>query len=215
MAIFKYIFLNFSMIMKLLSQHVFIVFVSLAISVLIGISLGIFVTRGRKNLFKKSIITMSGFLQSVPSIGVIALIFVYTGIGARTAIISLAIYSIVPVFFNTSSALFSVPGDLKEYAKGMGMTDREILFRIEIPLSVRSIFAGIRTATTINIGTATVATVIGAGGLGELIFIGLRVLKPEMIFSGALFVSLLAIFSDFLLSRLQNRVTSKGLKIKI
>lgn len=95
------------------------------------------------------------------------------------------------------------------------MTDGEILFRIEIPLSVRSIFTRIRTATTINIGTATVVTVIGAGGLGDFIFIGLRVLKPEMIFSGVLFVSLLAIFSDFLLARLQNRITSKGLKIKI
>lgn len=107
MAIFKYIFLNFSMIMKLLSQHIYIVLVSLAISVLIGVGLGILVTRGRKSLFKRSIITMSGFLQSVPSIGVIALIFVYTEIGVRAAIISLAIYSIVPAFFNISSALFS------------------------------------------------------------------------------------------------------------
>lgn len=212
MHVISYIISNYTFILKLLIQHILIVVVSLILSVIIGIMLGIYVTRGKRNALKKFIIVFAGLLQAVPSIGVIALIFIYTGIGAKTAIISLAIYSIVPIFFNTSSALFSIPKEVKESALGMGMNEGEILRKVEIPLALRSIFAGIRTATTINIGTTTVATVIGAGGLGEIIFIGLRTLKSEMIFTGAMLVSLLAVLSDFFLSKVQNSFTSKGLK---
>lgn len=212
MNIFSFVISNFSWIMKLIGEHLLIVLISLAISTTIGVILGIFVTRGKINFLKRFILIVIAMFQSVPSIGVIALIFVYTGIGKKTAIIALALYSIVPIFLNTSSSLFSIPASIKEVAKGMGMTNLEILLKVEIPLALRSIIAGIRTATTINIGTTTVATVIGAGGLGDIIFIGLRSLKFEMILTGALLVSALAVVSDLILSRFQNILLSKGLK---
>ena len=211
----SYIVQNPKELFMLTLQHIYIVLIALIASIVIGLALGIFVARKGRMKMGKSVVAIMGFAESIPSIAFIALIFVYTGVGAKTAIIALAVYSIVPILFNVSSALLSVPEDIKEAATGMGMNDRAILLKIELPLSIKSIMAGIRTATTIDIATATVATVVGAGGLGEIIFIGIRALKPEMIAAGALLVSLLAIFSDIFLAYLQKKMVPKGLKIKL
>lgn len=214
MKIFNYLIKNPEKLLISTFQHLYIVILALIFAIIVGLILGIFVTRERFIKFGKVIIAITGMLQSIPSVAIIALIFIYTGIGVKTAVISLFLYSIVPILFNTSSSLLSVPMSVKEAAKGMGMTNFEILLKVEIPLSIESIMAGIRTATTINISTATVATVIGAGGLGDIILIGLRVVKTDMIFAGALIVSLLAILFDILLSYIQKILVPKGLRLK-
>lgn len=214
MKIFEFLLKEPERLLTLTVQHLYIVFLALILAILTGIVLGIFVTRGRYKRIGRAVVAITGTLQSIPSVAVIALIFVYTGIGVKTAVIALFIYSIVPILFNTSSSLLSVPESVKEAARRIGMTDFEILIKIELPLSMESIMAGIRTATTINIATATVVTVVGAGGLGEIILIGLRVVRPDMIFAGTIIVSLIAILSDLLLSYIQKFLVPKGLKLK-
>jgi osmoprotectant transport system permease protein len=214
MEIVNYIFENHKYILTLFLQHLYIVLIALVFAFIIGIFLGIYVSREGREKFGKIVVSIMGVTESIPSIAVIALIFIYTGIGAKTAIISLAIYSVVPILFNTASALLSVPEDIKIAAKGMGMSNIDILYKVELPLSVHSIFSGVRTATTISIATATVATVIGAGGLGELILIGLRSFEPVMILVGGILVSVFAILSDLLLAYTENKIMPGNLKIR-
>jgi osmoprotectant transport system permease protein len=126
---------------------------------------------------------------------------------------ALFIYSLVPVTFNTASGLMNVSPDMKEAAMGMGMTKNQILFKVELPTSIPAIASGIRTAAVINIGTAAIAAIIGAGGLGEIIFIGLRLMDVSRIFAGALPVAVLALVVDALLALLEKAIMSDGLKL--
>jgi len=133
------------------------------------------------------------------------------GIGATPAIFALFLYSLVPIVFNTASGLLNVSMAMKEAAKGMGMTKNQVLFKVELPSSIPAIASGIRTAAVINIGTAAIAAIIGAGGLGEIIYIGLRLMDVSRIFAGALPVALLAIAVDYVLGVVQKAIMSEGL----
>ncbi|MFP4362347.1 MAG: ABC transporter permease, partial [Spirochaetia bacterium] len=160
------------------------------------------------------LLSITSAAQAVPSIAVIAVVFIFVGIGSTPAIFALFLYSLVPIVFNTASGLLSVPNATKESATGMGMTKRQILTKVELPISVPSILSGVRSAATINIGTATIASAIGAGGLGELIFIGLKLMREEMIIAGALPAALLAILIDTALAFAESGITSKGIKLQ-
>jgi osmoprotectant transport system permease protein len=192
-------------------QHLGIVAVAVSGSLVIGLALGILVSRPRLQAVGRGIIAITGIMQSIPSIAVIALIFVYTGIGPRTAIIALTTYGVVPILFNVSSAMLLVPSDMREAAAGMGMTPLQVLLRVELPLAAQSIMAGLRTTVTIDVSTATVASVVGAGGLGDIIFVGLSVVRPDMIVAGTLLVAAIAVLSDLLLALFQKSVVSRGL----
>jgi osmoprotectant transport system permease protein len=192
-------------------QHLGIVAVAVSGSLVIGLVLGIVVSRPRLQAVGRGIIAITGIMQSIPSIAVIALIFVYTGIGPRTAIIALTTYGVVPILFNVSSAMLLVPSDMREAAAGMGMTPLQVLLRVELPLAAQSIMAGLRTTVTIDVSTATVASVVGAGGLGDIIFVGLSVVRPDMIVAGTLLVAAIAVLSDLLLALFQKSVVSRGL----
>ncbi len=211
MNAFQYLVRNWPEVSAKIVQHLAMVGVAVAASLVVGLVLGIVVSRPRLQKLGRAIIGITGVAQAVPSVAVIALMFVYTGIGTRTAVIALSIYGVVPILFNVSSALLLVPSDMREAAGGMGMTPFQVLMRVELPLASQSIMAGLRTTVTIDVSTATVASVVGAGGLGDIIFVGLSVVRPDMIIAGTLLVASIAILSDGLLAFLQKSVVSRGL----
>jgi len=200
--------------MSALEIHIFIFLVSLTFSIIIGMVISIFITQEGKKKIGRVILSVMGAAQSVPSLVIIALIFIFVGIGIKPAIIALVVYGLVPIIFNTTSGILSIRQNIIEAGKGMGLTQNQLLWKVKIPIALPVIMGGIRSSATIIIGSTTVAAVIGGGGLGDFIFIGLKLQKPEMLISGALTVSLLAIIVDYIMAMIEKKVVPKGLQIK-
>jgi osmoprotectant transport system permease protein len=194
--------------------HVLIFLISLTFSTIIGISISIFITQEGRKKIGKIILSIMGAAQSVPSLVIIALVFVFVGIGIKPAIIALVVYGLVPIIFNTTSGILSIRQNIIEAGKGMGLTQNQLLWKVKIPIALPVIMGGIRSSATIIIGSTTVAAVIGGGGLGDFIFIGLKLQKPEILISGAITVSLLAIIVDYIMAKIEKKAVSKGLQIK-
>jgi osmoprotectant transport system permease protein len=211
---FQYIAENPGYILEKVWQHFYLFIISWAIAVIVGVGIGIFVTRPGRKRIGQIILSVMGAAQSVPSIAIIALVFILLGIGSTPAIVALFLYSLVPILFNTASGLLSVDPAMLEAARGMGMTKNQVLIKIEMPVSIAPIASGMRSAATINIGTATIASAIGAGGLGEMIFIGLRLMNNYMILTGALFSALMAIIIDTIFAGVESSLTSGGMKLR-
>jgi len=182
-------------------QHIGLTFISLFIAVAIGLPLGIFITR--KKQFSGAVLGVAGVLQTIPSIALLGFMIPVLGIGAEPAIAALLLYALLPIIRNTYTGIEGVDAAVKEAAVAMGMSKWQVLFKVELPLAMPVIFAGIRTATVITVGVATLASYIAAGGLGEFIFGGISLNNTNMILAGAIPAALLAILFDFLLSRLQ------------
>ena len=214
MNIISYYLNNFDRIISALQVHILIFCISLTFSIVIGVAISIFVTQEGRKKIGRIILSIMGAAQSVPSLVIIALIFIFVGIGIKPAIIALVIYGLVPIIFNTTSGILSVRQNIIEAARGMGLTQNQLLWKVKIPIALPVIMGGIRSSATIIIGSATVAAVIGGGGLGDLIFIGLKLQKPEMLISGAITVSLLAIIVDYIMAKIEIKIVSKGLQIK-
>ncbi len=189
---------------KLLEQtltHIGLTFISLFIAVVIGLPLGILISRKVK--IAGLVLGFAGVLQTIPSIALLGFMIPLLGIGAKPAIAALFLYSLLPIIRNTYTGISEVDVSIKEAAKGMGMSNMQSLFKVELPLAMPVIFAGIRTATVINVGVATLAAYIAAGGLGEFIFGGIALNNTNMILAGAIPAALLAVLLDFLLSKVQ------------
>ncbi|GAA4336367.1 hypothetical protein GCM10023149_45030 [Mucilaginibacter gynuensis] len=189
---------------KLLSQtleHIGLTFISLFIAVIIGVPLGILIARKRK--LSGSVLGIAGILQTIPSIALLGFMIPLLGIGPKPAIVALFLYALLPIIRNTYTGISGVDVIVKEAALAMGMSKWQILKKVELPLAMPVILAGIRTATVINVGVATLASYIAAGGLGEFIFGGISLNNTNMILAGAIPAALLAIIFDFLLSRVQ------------
>lgn len=182
-------------------QHVGLTFISLLIAVFIGLPLGVFITRKRQ--FSGAVLGIAGILQTIPSIALLGFMIPVLGIGPKPAITALLLYALLPIIRNTFTGISGVDASVKEAAVVMGMSKWQVLFKVELPLAMPVIFAGIRTATVITVGVATLASYIAAGGLGEFIFGGISLNNTNMILAGAIPAALLAILFDFLLSRLQ------------
>ncbi|MDO3625780.1 ABC transporter permease/substrate-binding protein [Mucilaginibacter sp. BT774] len=182
-------------------QHIGLTFISLIIAVVIGLPLGIWITR--KKYFSGIVLGTAGVLQTIPSIALLGFMIPLLGIGIKPAIVALLLYALLPIIRNTYTGITGVDVAVKEAALAMGMNKWQILFKVELPLAMPVILAGIRTATVINVGVATLASYIAAGGLGEFIFGGISLNNTNMILAGAIPAALLAILFDFLLSRLQ------------
>ena len=182
-------------------QHIGLTFISLLLAVLIGLPLGIYITRNRK--MAGIILGIAGILQTIPSIALLGFMIPLLGIGPIPAITALFLYALLPVIRNTYEGINGVDGGVKEAALAMGMTPFQRLFRVELVLAFPVIMAGIRTATVINVGVGTLAAYIAAGGLGEFIFGGIALNNTNMILAGAIPAALLAIVLDFLLSLVQ------------
>jgi osmoprotectant transport system substrate-binding protein/osmoprotectant transport system permease protein len=183
-------------------QHIGLTFISLIVAVLIGLPLGIWIARRKQ--FSGPILGIAGVLQTIPSIALLGFMIPLLGIGPKPAIVALLLYALLPIIRNTYTGITGVDAAVKEAALAMGMNKWQILFKVELPLAMPVILAGIRTATVINVGVATLASYIAAGGLGEFIFGGISLNNTNMILAGAIPAALLAIIFDFLLSLLQN-----------
>jgi len=183
-------------------QHIGLTFISLFLAVLIGLPLGILIARRVK--LSGAVLGVAGILQTIPSIALLGFMIPLLGIGAKPAIVALLLYALLPIIRNTYTGITGVDGAVKEAAVAMGMSKWQILTKVELPLAMPVILAGIRTATVINVGVATLASYIAAGGLGEFIFGGISLNNTNMILAGAIPAALLAILFDFLLSRIQH-----------
>ncbi|KAF2956351.1 ABC transporter permease [Marinitoga sp. 38H-ov] len=211
MYIFSYMISNFDIIIERTLEHLMIFSISWTLSVIVGVFIGVFITREKRRKYTNIALSITGITQSVPSIAVIALIFLFMGIGKITAITALFLYGLVPIIFNTTSGIVGINPKIIEIAKGMGMDEKDILYKVEIPIALPAIFSGIRNSAIINIATATVASVIGGGGLGVIIFTGLSHYNAPIILAGVLPVSILAIFIDTILGILEKKFVSRGL----
>ena len=145
--------------------------------------------------------------QTIPPVAVLALAVPLLGFGGAPTILALFLYSVLPILRNTTSGLMAVPAEVVEAARGIGMTSFQCLFRVELPLSVRTIMAGIRISVVVNIGTATVGAVVGAGGLGTPIVAGLVRQNPSFVLEGAIAAALLAVIADQLLARIEGSLS--------
>jgi len=182
---------------------------SIVIAIAISVPLGIYLTRHRK--IADSIIGIAGVFQTIPSLALLVFLVPFIGTGKLPAIIALTVYGLLPILRNTYLGIVGVERSAIEAGVGMGMTNRQVLWMVELPLSLSVIMGGIRTATVLIIGVATIAGLIGAGGLGDLIFRGLQTYNTGLILAGAIPSALLAIIFDYLLKLLEADVTPQGL----
>src|ERR1700749_1698631 len=183
-------------------QHIGLTFISLLIAIIIGLPAGIFIAR--KTKWSGPVLGAAGVLQTIPSIALLGFMIPLLGIGPKPAIVALLLYALLPIIRNTYTGITGVDAAVKEAATAMGMSQWQILFKVELPLAMPVILAGIRPATVITVGVATLASYIAAGGLGEFIFGGISLNNTNMILAGAIPAALLAILFDFLLSLLQH-----------
>lgn len=190
-------------LLALAQQHVVIVLSALSLILLLGLPLGIWLTRPSGAAFLPLASNLLSAGQAFPPVAVLALALPFFGFGLKPTLIALVAYGLLPVTRNTIAGLQGVPADLKEAGLGMGMSPARLFWRVELPLALRTIFAGVRISTIYTIGTATIAPIIGAGGLGVPIIAGLAVGNLALVLEGALSVALLALLSDFALGRLE------------
>lgn len=192
----NYLLNNFDKIFDLLIEHLFLTFSSLGIALLVAVPLSVIIIKYRK--FQTPVSSVLGLIYTVPSLALFAALIPYTGLGTTTAIIGLVAYSQMILVRNIIAAVDGIDPLVIESAKGMGMTKWQILSKIEIPLAVPVVLAGIRVATVSIISIASIAAWIGAGGLGSLIFQGLRSQHHEKILAGTITIAFVAILADMI-----------------
>lgn len=196
-----------SEILRLTFQHVVLVAIALSGAILLGIPAGLLAVRNPR--LRRWVTSGAGIAQTIPSLALFGFLIplpVIGGIGQRTAVIALLLYALLPIVRNTVTGILSVDHAVRESAVAMGMTSRQVLLEVEIPLAARTILAGIRIATVTTIGTATIAAAIGAGGLGVFIFRGISLVDTNQILSGAIPAAVLAIAADEVLGWLESRL---------
>jgi osmoprotectant transport system permease protein len=193
-----------------LQEHIFLSLIAISIAILISVPLGILISRKQK--LAEPFIGVTAVFQTIPSLAFFGFLIPVFGIGSTTAIIALTLYALLPILRNTYTGIIGVNQSAIEAGRGMGMKNSQILRMIELPLALPIIMAGIRTSTVLTIGVATLATFVGAGGLGDIIYRGLSTWNNYLVLAGAIPAALLAMFFDFLLKTLEKAATPKGLK---
>lgn len=181
---------------SLLLQHLKLVSISLAIAILIALPIGIILTRPRFRRYLPKVMGILNISQGIPSLAVVAIFLPLVGIGTVPSIMALSLYALLPIARNTIAGINAIDSNIVEAARGMGMPASKILWKIEIPLARPVLISGIQTAAVVTVGTATIADLIGGGGLGRLIFTGLSFFEPELIFLGSLLSAVIAIILD-------------------
>ena len=188
-------------------EHIWLVGLTMIFAIAIGVPLGILVTR--KPWLSRPILGGANIAETIPSLALFGFLLPVPWLGGRAdrlAIAALTLYALLPIIRNTSAGITGVDRAVREAARGMGMTNRQILFQVELPLSFSTMLAGIRIATVLTIGIATIAAAVGAGGLGEFIFRGLAMVNDQLILAGAIPAALLALAADFVLGVLERRL---------
>ena len=197
-------------IVYLTKQHVVLVAVSGSAAIVLGIAIGIWLSRPWMARWAEGAIQAVNMVTSIPTLGKLALMMSLLGIGALPAIVGLWIATLLPIIRNTYEGIRAVPAHLVDAARGMGMGPSAVLRRVELPNALFVIFAGVRTAMAVNVGTAPIAFLIGGGGLGELIFTGIDLQQHGMMLAGAIPTALLAVAVDFLFGQAQYWLVPRG-----
>lgn len=203
-AAWNYLLANFDRFLELLAQHIALVGLSVILAIIVAVPLGILATRNDRA--KGYILGVGNVAQTIPTLAIIALVFPLIGIGFLPSLVGLFAYAILPILTNTITGLEDVDEGTVEAARGMGMTDNEILRQIKLPLAVPVIFAGIRTSAVLNVGTAYLAFFIGGGGLGVWVISGINLFNMPQVLAGAIPGALLAIAMDSTFALIERRL---------
>lgn len=193
-------------ILQLTGEHLLLVAISTALAVCVGVPLGL--ALARRPRLARPVLGFAGVVQTIPSLALFGLLIplpLLGGIGARTAIVALVVYALLPILRNTYAGIRSVDPAIVEAATGLGMTTGQRLWLVELPLALPVVLAGVRIATVVSIGLATIAAAIGAGGLGVLIYRGIATVDNRLILAGALPAAVLALVADGLLGWIERR----------
>ncbi len=210
MNVWKFIAQNWDQVLHLTLEHLWLVGVATFLAAIVGIPLGILISR--KPIWNKPVIGTANIIQTIPSLALFGFLLPAPWIGERAdrlAILALALYALLPLIRNTYVGIRGVDPAVVEAARGMGMTNSQILWQVELPLSLSVIIAGLRVAIVLSIGIGTIAAAIGAGGLGEFIFRGLAMVNNAVILAGAIPAALLAITADASLGWLEKRLSPR------
>jgi len=194
-------------VLGLVGQHLWLVAISTGVAIVIGFPLGVALTR--RPAWRGPVLGLASVFQTIPSLALFGFLIPLPfigGIGARTAIAALVLYALLPVLRNTVTGIAGVDPAIREAGRGMGMTDRQLLVMVELPLALGVILAGVRIATVVGVGTATIAAAIGAGGLGVYIFRGVAMVNDSLILAGALPAALMALAADGVLGFVERRL---------
>jgi osmoprotectant transport system permease protein len=208
MNVWQFMLQNHTEVLELTAEHLKLVGISTLLAVLVGIPLGILITRWPS--LNKPILGGANIIQTIPSLALFGFLLPAPWIGARAdrlAILALALYALLPLIRNTYAGIQGVDRSIVEAGRGMGMTDRQLLLQVELPLALGVIIAGVRVATVISVGLATIAAAIGAGGLGEYIFRGLAMVNNQVILAGAIPAAAMALLADVSLGWLEKRLS--------
>jgi osmoprotectant transport system permease protein len=210
MNVWQFMLQNHTEVLELTVEHLWLVGVSTLLAVLIGIPLGILITRWPA--LNRPVLGGANIIQTIPSLALFGFLLPAPWIGARAdrlAILALTLYALLPLIRNTYTGIKGVDRAVVEAGRGMGMTDRQLLWQVELPLALGVIIAGVRVATVISVGLATIAAAIGAGGLGEYIFRGLAMVNNQLILAGAIPAAVLALLADVSLGWLEKRLAPR------
>ena len=208
MNLLNFLFRHRSEVAELVLEHVWLVGVSTLLAVVVGLPLGVLLTR--RPWLHKPILGSANVMQTVPSLALFGLLIPVPWLGERAdrlVIFALTLYALLPIIRNTYAGLTGVDAAVVEAGRGMGMTDRQLLFQVQLPLALGVIIAGVRVATVISVGVATIAAAVGAGGLGDYIFRGLAMVNNQLILAGAIPAAALALVADISLGLIE-----KGLR---
>jgi osmoprotectant transport system permease protein len=191
-------------------EHIGLSLSAVVLGVLVAVPVGVWLTR--REQFAEPVMATVGMLQTIPSVALLAFMIPVLGIGREPALAALFLYALMPIMRSTYTGIKSVDEPILESGRGMGMTSRQLLFLVEMPIAFRVIMSGIRVSTVLIIGWATLAAFVGGGGLGNTIMSGFAMVSPGQILAGGIPVTLLALLADYLLGRLERAVTPRSLR---
>ena len=207
----NYLVENSGMLLNKTLEHLYISIMALILAMIVAIPLCILLSKKEK--LSKVSLTIAGILQTIPTLAILALMIPLFGVGKVTAIIALFIYVLLPILNNTIVGVQNIDRNIVEAGRSMGMTNFQLMKDIELPLALPMVLSGIRLSSVYVISWAALASYVGAGGLGDLIFNGLALYEPEMIIVGTILVTLLALIVDLILAQIEKWIIPKGLKI--
>lgn len=193
-------------------EHLQLVLIPLAIATAIAFPVGVLLTRPRFRRYTNRVMGIFNAGQTIPPLAVIAVFFPFLGLGYRPAVIALTIYALLPIARNTLAGLSGVPQEVKEAARGMGMTEWQTLNQVEIPLSLPVVMSGIKTSAVLTAGTAALAALVGGKGMGAVIFAGINFFRMELILAGTIYIGVIAVLLDRLLTFIESRLTPSHMK---
>jgi len=208
LEVIDYLIRRHTMVMDLFWEHMYLIVVAVGIAIAVGVILGIVITYNRT--LANGVLVVCQVLMTIPSIAMLGLLLPFFGIGFTTGMLALVLYSLLPIVRNTHSGIMEIDKAIIEAASGMGMNEWRKLIKIKVPLALPVIMAGIRTATVMVVGIGAIASYIGAGGLGQLIFNGISRTNPPMIITGAIFISIIAVGFDLILGWTERRLRVPG-----